>query len=86
MEALRDQINSVDEQLLLLLKKRFDLSKSVAEIKKNDKSISLYDPIREREIINNLKSKKIIDDAIVEEIWREILHLSKSVQKDIIDN
>jgi len=86
MEALRDQINSVDEQLLLLLKKRFDLSKSVAEIKKNDKSISLYDPIREREIINNLKSKKIIDDVVVEEIWREILHLSKSVQKDIIDN
>lgn len=85
MEALRDQINSVDEQLLLLLKKRFDLSKSVAEIKKNDKTIVLHDPVREKEIIDNLKSKKIIDDIIIEEIWREILYLSKCVQKDIIN-
>ena len=85
MEALRDQINSVDEQLLLLLKKRFDLSKSVAEIKKNDKTIVLHDPVREKEIIDNLKSKKIIDDIIIEEICREILYLSKCVQKDIIN-
>jgi len=85
MEALRDQINSVDEQLLLLLKKRFDLSKSVAEIKKNDKTIVLHDPVREKEIIDNLKSKKIIDDIIIDEIWKEILYLSKCVQKDIIN-
>ena len=85
MEALRDQINSVDEQLLLLLKKRFDLSKSVAEIKKNDKTIVLHDPVREKEIIDNLKSKKIIDDIIIDQIWKEILYLSKCVQKDIIN-
>ena len=86
MDILRNQINDVDEKLLHLLKQRFDLSKSIAEIKKNDKSIVLHDPIREKEIINNLKSKKIIEDIIVEEIWSEILYLSKCVQKDIIDN
>jgi len=86
MDILRNQINDVDEKLLHLLKQRFDLSKSIAEIKKNDKSIVLHDPIREKEIINNLKSKKIIEDTIVEEVWREILYLSKCVQKDIIDN
>ena len=85
MDTLRNQINDIDEKLLFLLKQRFDLSKSIAEIKKNDKSIILYDPVREKEIINNLKSKKIIDDVIVDEIWREILYLSKCVQKDIIN-
>lgn len=85
MDLLRTEINDVDEKLLQLLKQRFDLSKSIAEIKKNDKSIVLHDPVREKEIINNLKSKKIIDDVIVEEVWREILYLSKCVQKDIID-
>ena len=85
MEPLRKQINEIDEQLLVLLKNRFELSKSVAEIKKNDRSIVLYDPIREKEIINNLKSKKIIEDIIVEELWREILYLSRCVQKDIIN-
>lgn len=85
MDILRTEINDVDEKLLQLLKQRFDLSKSIAEIKKNDKSIVLHDPVREKEIINNLKSKKIIDDVIVEEVWREILYLSKCVQKDIID-
>jgi len=85
MDILRYQINDVDEKLLSLLKQRFDLSKSIAEIKKNDKSIVLHDPVREKEIINNLKSKKIIDDVIIEQIWREILYLSKCVQKDIIN-
>lgn len=85
MDTLRNQINDIDEKLLFLLKQRFDLSKYIAEIKKNDKSIILYDPVREKEIINNLKSKKIIDDVIVDEIWREILYLSKCVQKDIIN-
>jgi chorismate mutase len=85
MDLLRTEINNVDEKLLYLLKQRFDLSKSIAEIKKNDKSIVLHDPVREIEIINNLKSKKIIDDVIIEEIWREILYLSKCVQKDIIN-
>jgi len=85
MDTLRNQINDIDEKLLSLLKQRFDLSKSIAEIKKNDKSIVLHDPVREKEIINNLKSKKIIDDVIIEEIWREILYLSKCVQKDIIN-
>jgi len=86
MDILRNQINDIDEKLLHLLKQRFDLSKSIAEIKKNDKSIVLHDPIREKEIINNLKSKKIIEDTIVEEVWREILYLSKCVQKDIINS
>lgn len=85
MDTLRNQINDIDEKLLHLLKQRFDLSKSIADIKKNDKSIVLHDPVREKEIINNLKSKKIIDDIIVEEIWREILYLSKCVQKEIIN-
>jgi chorismate mutase len=85
MDTLRNQINDIDEKLLSLLKQRFDLSKSIAEIKKNDKSIVLHDPVREKEIINNLKSKKIIDDVIVDEIWREILYLSKCVQKEIIN-
>jgi len=86
MEPLRKQINNIDEQLLNLLQQRFDLTKSIAEIKKNDKSIVLYDPDREKEIINNLKSKKIIEDIIIEKVWHEILYLSKNIQKDIINN
>jgi len=86
MEDLRNKIDEIDNKLLLLLKERFDITKSVAEIKKKDSSIPLFDSNREKEIINNLKSKKLIDDVIINEIWKEILYLSRCVQKDIINS
>ena len=86
MQDLREKINNIDLILLQLLKERFDISKSIALIKKSDNSIQLYDPLREKEIINNLKKMNYIDDKFVEEIWDKILYSSKCIQQNIIDN
>ena len=85
MQEYRDKIDIIDDKLLLLLKERFDIAKSIAQIKKNDTNVVLYDPVREKNILNNLKSKKMIDDVIVDQIWNEILYLSRCIQKDIIN-
>ena len=84
MQEYRDKIDIIDDKLLSLLKERFDIAKSIAQIKKNDTNIVLYDPVREKNILNNLKSKKMVDDIIVDQIWNEILYLSRCIQKDII--
>jgi len=85
MQNLREEIDIIDNKILVLLKERFDIAKSIALFKKENKEIDVYDPNREKEIIKNLKSKKILDDVIIEDIWKEILYLSKCVQKDIIE-
>ena len=84
MQDFRNKIDSIDEQILMLLKERFDIAKSIGHIKKQSKTPVIFDPIREKEILNNLKSKKLLDDIIIDEIWKEILYLSRCVQKDII--
>ena len=86
MQNLRDEIDVIDHKILVLLKERFDIAKSIALFKKESKTIDVFDPNREKEIIENLKSKKILDDIIIEEVWKEILYLSKCVQKDIIED
>jgi shikimate dehydrogenase len=86
MQNLREEIDIIDNKILVLLKERFDIAKSIALFKKENKEIDVYDPNREKEIIKNLKSKKILDDVIIEDIWKEILYLSKCVQKEIINN
>jgi len=86
MQNLREEIDIIDNKILVLLKERFDIAKSIALFKKENKEIDVYDPNREKEIIKNLKDKKILDDVIIEDIWREILYLSKCVQKEIINN
>jgi len=86
MQNLRDKIDEIDHKMLVLLKERFDIAKSIALFKKENKEIDVFDPNREKEIIKNLKNKKLVDDVIIEDVWREILYLSKCVQKDIIQN
>jgi chorismate mutase len=86
MQNLREQIDEIDHKILVLLKERFDIAKSIALFKKENKEIDVYDPNREKEIIKNLKNKKILDDVIIEDVWKEILYLSKCVQKEIINN
>ena len=86
MQNLREEIDVIDHKILVLLKERFDIAKSIALFKKDNKAIDVFDPNREKEIIKNLKNKKLVDDVIIEDVWREILYLSKCVQKDIIED
>jgi len=51
--SIRDNIDAVDQQIVELLKTRFSLSKQVAEAKK-DAGTKIYDPARERAILNRL--------------------------------
>jgi chorismate mutase len=77
----RNELDVIDNELVQLLLKRFEISSKVGELKRrvgND----YFDPLREREILNRITNK--VDDNLVEifeNIFYTILDGSKYVQK-----
>ena len=78
---LRDQINSIDDQILSLLHKRAEISMKIGSIKA-DIGEEIYAPHREREILDRLitLNQAIYPEVAIEKIWTEILSASRSLQ------
>lgn len=55
IDAKRDDIDKLDSLLVNLLINRFDLSKEISDLKKDD-NVDNYDPKREEKIFENLSS------------------------------
>ncbi|SDZ06432.1 chorismate mutase [Proteiniborus ethanoligenes] len=78
----RDEINKIDNELTLLFEKRMNISKRVAEYKKNN-NIPIYDPVREDEIIRE-NIEKLNDNGLSQELelfYRNIFKISRIVQE-----
>ena len=79
----RDDIIKIDLQILNLLKDRFNISEKIGQIKKKN-NLPIYDKNREEELLNTLKSNKIIKDIYLEHIWCEIMFISRCIQEDVL--
>lgn len=78
----RDEINKIDNELTLLFEKRMNISKRVAEYKKNN-NIPIYDPVREDKIIRE-NIEKLNDNGLSQELelfYRNIFKISRIVQE-----
>jgi len=82
LQELRDEIDSIDESLIELFRKRMELSKKVAEYKKQH-DLPVYDPVREEGILEKLSAKagKEQEEAI-RELYTLIFKLSRAVQEN----
>ncbi|MFN8525515.1 MAG: prephenate dehydratase [Chloroflexota bacterium] len=82
LSAIRHGLDEIDEQLVGLLARRFELSRRVATIKQGDARAVLA-PAREAEILTRLQ--QLAGDALKPEhlraIYREILAGSRDVQR-----
>ncbi|MDY3006386.1 shikimate kinase [Anaerococcus porci] len=80
IKDIRFDIDKVDEKLIKLLEKRFDLSKEVSLYKKeNNKPI--FDKERENEILKNLEKENKKYGPYFREIYKTIMEQSKNLQK-----
>lgn len=80
LQVLRQKINSIDEELLFLLSKRFSIVKKIGNYKKNN-GVPVVDKIREKNIIENLSIKATaykISKKCVKSIWNIIFKESYS--------
>lgn len=84
IERIRNKIDRIDEGILKLLNERVKLAIEIGKIKSKKKE-DVFVPLREKEIISNLKNlnKGPITGEALSDIFREILNVSRAIQKKI---
>uniref|UniRef100_A0A7C4EP68 Bifunctional chorismate mutase/prephenate dehydratase n=1 Tax=Thermodesulfovibrio aggregans TaxID=86166 RepID=A0A7C4EP68_9BACT len=82
LQNLRDKIDGIDRKILTLLNERAKIAIKISEIKKA-KELSFYDPVREKNIIDNLLKLNTgpFSDETVKTIFREILSATLALQE-----
>lgn len=81
IDGLRDQIDSVDEEIVALLDRRARLARRIGEIK-NARGLETYAPDRERVVLNRLEKLSAGDFPRrgLEAVFREIISCSISLE------
>jgi chorismate mutase/prephenate dehydratase len=81
LEILRRKIDEVDRKILELLNERGSIAVKIRELKQEN-SFHIYDPVREREIEENLKkmNKGPLSTESIVSIFREIISGCRSLQ------
>ena len=85
LDEIRLEINKLDEKIVQLLEKRFNLVLEVGKYKK-EKALDILDESRENLVMNNCK-KHLIDDEYnlyLEKIYTQIMNTCKEIQKNQI--
>jgi chorismate mutase/prephenate dehydratase len=79
--ALRDQIDTVDRELLELLNRRASLAQQVGELKRQEGSV-VFRPEREAQVIDGLKARNTgpLRTETVAPIWREIMSACRALE------
>ena len=83
LEKLREEIDEIDNEILDLLNSRGEIVKKVGAVKKN-LNLEVFQPQREKEIIDRLKNKaKTLKKSSIEAIWKEIMGACKLIQGSV---
>ena len=83
IEKLREKIDSLDDQLLQLLKRRLSISEQIGIIKSVN-HINIFDSQREELLFSSLEKKckdLNMDKEFVLNLWRLIINQSHLLQK-----
>jgi len=83
IDKFRRDIDVIDKKILDLLNIRGEVVKKIG-IYKNKKNIEIYQPSREKEVIDKLKNlNSILKLSSIESIWKEIMGACKVIQGSI---
>jgi len=83
LQELRTEIDKIDQQLIQLIEQRMDISKKVAEYKKQH-NLPIHDPVREQEILEKLSAKAGDDNKEnIKELYIKLFELSRAVQEKL---
>ena len=85
LKKLRDEIDNIDDQLAVLYKKRMEIARAVAEVKKENNT-PIENSVREKEIINRVTSEMPDDIKLyAKEVFTTVFSTSKAYQSQMID-
>ena len=82
LQEYRDEIVGINEQILDLLSKRGKIAQKIGEEKRKQGTM-VYDPQREKEMINQLldKNEGPFNDNVIKQLFKEIFKASTDLQK-----
>lgn len=80
IESMRNEIDAVDDELVALLKARFDLSRAIGEEKKK-LNRPVYDAERERLLLLRLEKQAAPYGGEVRVLYEKIMELSRKLQR-----
>ena len=89
IDALREEIDTLDQELLALMEKRLDLAAAIAAAKSDDMKTEdanelLLRPAREASVIDRLGTlTRRIPDVSIAAIWRELMAINLQAQRPI---
>ncbi|NOX36481.1 MAG: chorismate synthase [Calditrichaeota bacterium] len=86
LQVLRDQIDTIDTQLLLLLAQRKRLVERIARVKQKNRQ-AIQDPTRETELLQQWKTfgqQLDLPAGFVQELAEVLLRFSRNVQEDVL--
>lgn len=82
MEEYRKEINSIDDELIKLLERRFNVVLKIGQYKKKN-NLPIYDETREKMVIENcvnrLENKNYSRN--IEEVYHQIMDTCKDLEK-----
>jgi chorismate mutase len=82
LESLREQIDSLDDELLALVERRLAASRAVAELKssRGDDHLCLR-PRREQQVVARLvQQATVAPETLIDRLWRELMAFSLQAQ------
>ena len=81
LKQIREKIDAIDDELLVLLNKRMELVREVGLLKQAERSV-IYRPEREKEILERLISnnKGLLTPPAIEAIFLEIFSVSRNLE------
>jgi chorismate mutase/prephenate dehydratase len=84
IEELREKINKVDEEILVLLNKRAEYALKIGELKRKD-NIVTYHPGREAEIYNRLiaQNKGPLSHQAIRAIYAEVISACRGIESPL---
>ena len=87
LEQYREEIVSINNQILELLSKRGELAQKIGE-EKIKQGTKVYDPRREKEMINELmdRNQGPFNDNVIKQLFKEIFKASTDLQKSENEN
>ena len=84
LEELRTQIDNIDDELVKLIIERFSVAKAIAEIKMAE-GLPVFDPAREREIIDRLtQGRTDVMAGYIKTLFAAMFDLSRSYQTNYL--
>ena len=78
LEDFRKQIDQIDQKVIKLLKKRFEISQNIREFKQQN-GLSVLDNAREDQILNRAAQGDYSQQ--IKAVYKTVLEQSKQIQK-----